>query len=170
MEPIAIAIEGMYRDVLKRDDERIVFDSGWKPNTIVDAGRTLLAAIMKNDQSRGIQYLAVGQGVEEWDNKPEPVPANLRALIAMAPRDPDQVPDIAYLDTTGNTAGTPTTRLQVTVTLPPGYPPPLPGTSYYPLREFGLFGGDDYLINCVRHAVIHKDAAATLVRMIRLSF
>lgn len=39
-----------------------------------------------------------------------------------------------------------------------------------PLREFGLFGlfdGKDYMINCVRHPVIHKDAASTLVRVIR---
>lgn len=36
-----------------------------------------------------------------------------------------------------------------------------------PLREFGLFDGKDYMINGVRHPVIHKDAASTLVRVIR---
>lgn len=163
-------MKGIYRDILKHPDGRIVFDSGWKSNTIVAAGRTLLAAIMKNDQSRGIQYLAVGKGEDVWDSKPVPVPDGLLGLVAPAPRDPHQTLNFAYLDATGNGVDKPTTRLQITATLPQGYPAPLQGTAYYPLREFGLFGGDGYLINCVRHAVIHKDTAATLVRVIRLSF
>jgi hypothetical protein len=41
------------------------------------------------------------------------------------------------------------------------------------LREFGLFGqlaGSDYMLNSIRHPVIHKDGDATLIRVVRLYF
>jgi len=54
----------------------------------------------------------------------------------------------------------------------PGFPAPVEFNTY-PLREFGLFGifaGQPFMINCVRHPVIYKDLSATLVREIKLYF
>ena len=52
-------------------------------------------------------------------------------------------------------------------------PPPDENLSSYPLREFGLFGKYGtipYMIDCIRHPVIHKDTSTTLVRVVRLYF
>lgn len=180
MEIKTITIKGVYRDILKNRDDIIIFDSGWHSNTIVIGCRTLIAGFMKNESPSGIQYLAVGQGKQEWDDQwgtaspPAPAPEEVSNLEN--PYDPPIViNDISYLDendlpVAGNEK---TSRLQIKVVLEPNYPPPLAPLTTYPLREFGLFGKfgvDDYMINCVRHPVIHKDASATLERVIRLYF
>ncbi len=62
---------------------------------------------------------------------------------------------------------------RITVTLGPSTPPPGSGETTFQLREFGLYGrsgGTDYMINSIRHTVIHKDESATLIRVIRLDF
>jgi hypothetical protein len=61
--------------------------------------------------------------------------------------------------------GDPTSRIQIRATLEAG--------EALPLREFGLIGqidNQDYLLNYVTHAVIHKDQLTTLTRTIRLYF
>lgn len=80
---------------------------------------------------------------------------------------------MSYLDETNNEVSAATSRLQITAIMEPGYPVPLAPLTTYPLREFGLFGrfgGTDYMINSIRHPLIHKDETATLIRMIRLYF
>lgn len=185
MNTADLTIKGIYRDILIRD-RKIVHDSRWMSNTIVTRGRTLLAAFVKNDNTRnilGVQYLAVGQGSEAWDNGEPPVP-DPGATVLVNPHDPPIVwsdLDLVYLDETDAVVPGPTSRLQITATLEPGYPAPLPPLTSYPLREFGLFGGienldvepvvpEPYMINSVRHPVIHKDESATLIRVIRLYF
>ena len=167
-----VLIKGIYRDILKRKDETIIYDSGWASNTIVDRCRMLLAGFMKNDPSDGIQYLAVGRGLQVWDTTGAPVP-NTETTTNLIDRfdPPIQVSDlvIVYLNDDETISTTPTTRLQITATLPTNYPTP----ETYPLREFGLFGrlnGVDFMINNIRHPVIHKDSSSTLIREIRLSF
>ena len=167
-----VFIKGIYRDILKRKDETIIYDSGWASNTIVDRCRMLLAGFMKNDPSDGIQYLAVGRGLQVWDTTGAPVPNTATTTNLIDRFDPPiQVSDlvIVYLNDDETTSTTPTTRLQITATLPTNYPTP----ETYPLREFGLFGrlnGTDFMINNIRHPVIHKDGSSTLIREIRLSF
>lgn len=178
MERIGSSIRGIYRDVLMGPDNRVLHDSGWVSNTIVDGCRTLLAGFMKNEPSQGIQYLAVGQGLEAWDTDLEPVPAtatDLENRYTPTIPDPTSGSDLAlvYLDENDDVVDGPTSRLQITATLKPGYPAPLSPLTTYPLREFGFFGrfnGTDYMINAIRHPVIDKDESATLIRTIRLYF
>jgi len=175
MERIDVFIKGIYRDVLMAGDGRVLYDSGWTANTIVDRCRILLAGFMKNESSSGIQFLAVGQGQEAWDTA-GPLPSDPATTKLENPYNPPIAVDrlsLAYLEEDVSVVDYPTSRLQITATLEPGYPSPLAPLNTYPLREFGLFGsfeGDDYMINNIRHPVIHKDAAATLVRVIRLYF
>ena len=172
----AFVLRGIYRDVLKEPRRGVIHDSGWRSNTVVDRCRTLLAGFMRSDGSNGIQYLAVGQGEAAWDDGIPPTdPVTTVGLTNQAADPPVGVAglDFAYLDASDAPVAGPTQRLQVSATLPPGYPAPLAGGDTYPLREFGLFGRfdtTDYMINCIRHPVIHKGPTATLIRMVRLYF
>lgn len=164
--------KGFYRDRLTVPDGPVT-DLGWRSNLIVDRGRFLLAAFMRGDGPDGIQRLLVGRGSESWDA--DPPPAAARSTTELTDPSPFEVAlapaDIEYLDAAGEPSTTgPTNRLRLVVTLGENEPP---GDDPYPLREFGLFGthdGDAYMINYVRHGVIHKPADATLERTIRLVF
>ncbi|OPY74881.1 MAG: hypothetical protein A4E65_03732 [Syntrophorhabdus sp. PtaU1.Bin153] len=185
-----ISIKGMYRDVLIDPDKGVTYDSGWHSNTIVQNCRVLIAGFMKNESPSGIQYLAVGRGKNEWDgqwntaNPPGPALDTVTALESQAVDSPIRVEpgapvpgeeylQIVYLDQADQPVfGQATNRLEVKATLKPGYPAPIEFNTY-PLREFGLFGsfgGQPFMINCVRHPVIYKDLSATLVREIKLYF
>lgn len=176
MEKVTDGLRGMYRDIIKDPENNIYRDSGWKSNTIVDRCRMLLAGFMRSDSSSGIQFLAVGQGDPGWDEgEIQPAdPATTTNLVN--PHTPPIAAadlDFTYLDHQDNPVTGPTSRLQISVTLAPDYPPPLPESTTYPLREFGLFGEFDdsnYMINSIRHPVIHKGAGATLIRVVRLYF
>lgn len=174
MEIIGASIKGMYRDILKGPDSNLIYDSGWRTNTILLRCHIMLAGLMSNAPSNGIEFLAVGQGEESWDT--EGIPPVEPDAVNLVSRFPDPVTDLelVYLDETYEVVDGPTSRLQVTATLEPGYPPPVSRVlSTYPLREFGLFGHlneTEYMINNIRHPVIHKDAFATLIRIIRLWF
>lgn len=175
MEYIGGQLKGIYRDILKEGDGTVIHDSGWVSNTIVERCRILLAGFMRNDSSDGIQHLAFGQGLDTWDDNGTPTPDPLASGL-VTPYNPP-IPfaglTITYLDENDHEVSAPTSRLQITAILPPGYPAPLASLTTYPLREFGLFGrfsGTDFMINSIRHSVIHKDASATLIRIIRLYF
>ena len=176
MEIIGNAMKGIYRDILIGEDNQPIHDSGWVSNTIVNRCRILLAGFMKNEPSDGIQYLAVGQGLADWDTNGTPVP-DAATTTDLENRDVPSIPvsdlDLVYLDENDVVVVSSTNRLQITATLEPGYPVPIAPAVSYPLREFGLFAtfkGTDYIINSVRHPVIHKDVSATLIRVIRLYF
>jgi hypothetical protein len=176
MQSTSLAIKGIYRDILKRHDGTVRFDSGWKSNTIVQRCHVLLAGFMNNAGANGIQFLAVGQGDPAWDTPagPPPPPVTATDLVnRFAATIPVAQMDLTYLDENGDPVVGPTNRLQIATTLAENFPTPPNGQAAYPLREFGLFGafaGDEYMINCIRHPVIHKDTASTLVRTIRLTF
>jgi len=186
MEKICASIKGIYRDVLKDRDNRIIFDGGWRSNLIVNGCRTLLAAFMKNDQTRqvlGITSLRVGPGESSWDVSGAPAPtADLNGLVE-ASDEPDIFNvdvgnlEIRFLDENDTEVLFPTNRLQISAALGVNEPPLDTGQTAYPLREFGLFGQyveggvvTDYMIDCIRHPVIHKDANTTLLRVVRLYF
>lgn len=179
MEIIGTSIKGIYRDILKNPNDNIIYDSGWVSNTIVDRCRMLLAGFMKNDQMSGIQYLAVGKGLEEWDTTGAPPPNS--TVTKLEDQNPFQIQladlDIIYLDENDAAVAGPTNRLQITATLGSNEPRVEEAPFSYPLREFGLFGqySDDngnhgFMIDCIRHPVIHKDVSTTLIRVIRLYF
>jgi hypothetical protein len=180
MHRIAASMHGMYRDVLENSKGEVLHDSGWRANTIVDGCRLLLAGFMKNDASQGLQKLYVGEGKEEWDTQwddnPAPAPAPVTTEGLENPYSTGVVlkkADIDYLDGSDKPVLSPTNRIQIKVKLEPGYPAPLAPLMTYPLREFGLFGvfdGKEFMVNCIRHPVIHKDASSTLYRIVRLYF
>lgn len=178
METTRLSIKGIYRDVLKERDNTITYDSGWVSNCIADRCRILLSAFMKNAQPKGIQYLAVGQGLESWDTEGVEPPDSSITQLADANPFKIHVDDLNlfYMDEfDGETEG-PTNRIQITATLNFNKPPVAPLSSY-PLREFGLFGQffdgseyHDYLINYIRHPVIYKSRYGILTRIVRLYF
>ncbi len=166
--------KGIYQDRLIRAGNQTI-DFGWSSNIIVDRCRYLLAAFMKGDTSSGIQILKVGRGLEIWDSiSPEPPVRSVEHLSDPSPIDmPIGASQIEYLDATGNSTPGPTQRLKITLTLGADTPPIASGETSYPLREFGLFGllgTEEYMIDYVRHPVIHKQAGDILDRTIHLIF
>ena len=171
---------GMYHDILRDQEGRVIWDRGWRRNTIVVNCRRLLAVFMRRAPAAvGISGLLVGAGLPSWDVPPgPPVPnPNQTALVdpnrfsfALAPA------QISFLDpATGAVSTTPTSKIQIVATLGPGVPPwPDANHATITLREFGLFGqlGADpvSLINYVTHPAIVKDPTSTLERTIWLVF
>ena len=174
MELIHSPIKGVYRDILQGPDGQLIWDRGWQPNTIVADCRVLLARLI---ESNAIHHMAFGQGLEAWDKDGAPAPddttAQLEDKLYQTVIDKKDL-NITYLDDNDQEVkDRPTNRLQITATLGQNYPAPIPPETTYPLREFGLFGqhnNQNYMINCVRHPVIPKGAATTLIRVVRLYF
>jgi hypothetical protein len=170
------APKGIYHDTLVARAGNVI-DFGWRSNVIVDRCRELIASFMKGDAPAGIQFLAVGRGDSNWDTDPPPSPSPSTQQLA------DSSPvvfnagtpalEIEFLGPDGNPVPGPTSRIEVTATIDPGTLPLAPGETTYPLREFGLFGdlgGTDFMIDYVRHPVMHIAATDTLRRRIRLVF
>lgn len=169
-----IAPKGIYHDRWISPGGTVV-DLGWRSNIIVDRCRFLLAAFMKGDPSNGIQVLKVGKGAQSWDDEPPGPPVStIEQLADPSPVDiPISSSQIEYLDAAGNPTEGPTHRLRISVILPPATPPIESEETSYPLREFGLFGqfnSQEYMIDYVRHPVIHKQADDTLERIVHLIF
>ena len=170
---------GLYRDILLGPNGQLLDDRGWQRNTIVDSCRVLLAGFITNDTNTptaGIQYLAVGRGLESWDSEGAPA-SDPTTTLGLQDPSPVQIPitelDVDYLDTNDEIVAQPTPRIQIKVTLAAGFPPPVSPAQSYPLREFGLFGrfnNNDFMINSIRHPVIRKDINASLIRLVRLYF
>jgi hypothetical protein len=165
---------GVFRDRLTTKAGHVV-DWEWRSNLVVDGCRILLAGFMKGDGPQGIQRLDIGRGDPSWDVTGIPPPERVHTGLV----DPNPfsvaIPsgDIEYLDASGAVSADPTPRLQIAVTLPAGHPPPDPGEDAFAMREFALFGtigGDDTMINSVRHPVVFKAAGDVLTRTIRLVF
>lgn len=163
-------IQGIYRDTVQDTCGRLVFDSGWAPNTIVDSAWPLIASLLKNQpRLSGIRFWAVGTGSPEWDLNPVAVDPKATQLFKEIRRLRISREQIIYLDANGTEASKPTTRIEISASFT------WPGEDQI-LREFGLFGGNaskvknsGYLINYVIHPRIDLKAGATLTRHLRLS-
>lgn len=169
-------IKGIYRDCLYGTDGRLLYDSGWRDNKIVNSCHVLLAHLMKgggNGITSGIAYLQVGSGEQGWDAN---IPAvNDQADNLTAPYTEEYPLNLEYvqlgLDPPIQSAQ-PTRCIQASVTLMPNSPNVADGKPAL-LREFGLFGRAEntkYMIDCVRHPLIQKDSTMNLTRVIRLTF
>jgi hypothetical protein len=163
-------MHGHYRDRLIGAGGAVV-DRGWRNNLIVDRARSLIASLVRGDAAFGVQRLLIGRGATAWDTAPEPPVRSAQQLTDATPFEVPLAPaDIVYVNAAGVVVTGPTNRLRMVITLGVNEPA---GEDPYPLREFGLFGeleGEPYMINYVRHGVIHKPADATLVRTIQLTF
>ncbi len=184
IETTTLNLHGMYHDVLRDPRGRVLWDRGWRKNTIVVDCRRLLAGLMRGDSNTlGIQGLEVGMGNPAWDPPGAP-PQPTSSQIALVDPHPYTVPSTAlkidYIDpVTGNVSTVATNRLQIMATLGSGIPPwpeqnnPNPPHPTATLREFGLIGTLDntaVLINYVTHPAIVKDPVSTLERTIWLVF
>jgi hypothetical protein len=180
LEQPATGLEGHYRDVLRGPDGRVVWDRGWKKNTIVGDCRILLASFMRgNPSTTGVIGLQVGAGLAAWDLSGPP--AGTPGQVALVDPFPATVPpaniQLDFLNG-GAVVLTPTSRIQVRATFGPSVPPGVPPwpDANHPtanLREFGLvatLGGTTVLVNYVTHPVIALDPASTLERTIWLQF
>jgi hypothetical protein len=175
-EHVTVELHGMYRDVMRGPDGRVLWEREWTHNTIVVNCRKLLAGFMKGGGlSLGIQGLRVGQGLDTWDQTSPPLPTP--AQTAMVDPHPFLVgPAALQIDFIDGATVTnvPTNRVQIVATLGPNAPPwPDNNHAAANLREFGLVGqlkNDETLINYVTHPVIVKDPASTLTRTIWLVF
>lgn len=167
--------EGKYLDRLTRADGDVV-DYGWRPNVIVDQCRQLLAAFMQGQTAAGIQRISLGRGDAGWDTLPyeAPVPST-SSLVDLSPHNisvTDAGMSISFLDIAGNTTSDVHSRIEVSVTIDGDSLPIGPGETF-PLREFALYGelnSSDYMIDYVRHGVIHIGQGDVLNRRIRLAF
>jgi hypothetical protein len=167
-------VRGFYRDVVAPGGAAAA-DRGWRKNLIVDGCRVLLAGAVLGAGPTGIQALAVGRGLAAWDTTaPPPAPPAQAALVDPAPvLLPISAADMTFVDADGNPSAEPTRRIQIRVVLAPGTPAIPGGETAYPLREFGLLGrlgAASFLVNYVRHGVIHKAAGDSLTRTVRLVF
>lgn len=176
MERITSTMKGVYRDRLYGTAGRLLRDSGWQHNTILDGCRFLLAGFMMNETTSGIAFLAVGQGDASCDVDGVPA-ASPSATTGLVNRFNPPISfadlDVDYLDAHDQVVAERGMRLQITTTLAPGYPVPVTPVTSYPLREFGLFAnlnGQEVMINAIRHPVLHKDETSTLIRVLRLYF
>ena len=169
-------LQGMFRDILRGPDGRVLWDRGWRRNTIVRDCRRLLANFVGGPTtSLGIQGLRVGQGNPAWDETGTPKAAETQTNLVdeksfLLPRASLQIDFIEG----GTITSSPTNGLQIVATFGPNQPP-WPDADHVSgnLREFGLVGGLDgaeTLINYVTHPVIVKDPASTLTRTIWLRF
>lgn len=172
-----LQLRGVYRDILRDPQGRVIWKQEWTSNTIVNDCRRLLAAFIHGapTTSMGIQGLLVGAGSESWDASGPSAPSGTETqlvdpnpyLVSGAPL------QLEYLQ--GNTVSVvPTNRVQIEATLGPNIPN-WPDANHLTgnLREFGLvaeLGGSPVLINYVTHAVIAKDPTSTLERTIWLIF
>ncbi len=167
--------QGRYHDLLT-GPAGLVDDRGWRSNLVVDTGRVLLAAfVSRQSNSRGITRLVVGRGSPAWDSAGIPAPTrNDTQLVDPSPH-VVRFGDLAidFIDESGAVVAGPEPAIRIEFTFPPGRPVVPPGEDTYPLREFALFGrfgGEQRMINYVRHPVIHKGPDDTLTRTVRLVF
>ncbi|MBU0966263.1 MAG: hypothetical protein KKA54_07775 [Proteobacteria bacterium] len=168
-------LKGYYNDRLIDAHARVRLDRGWRANLIVEGCNRLLAALMKGPPGLGgILYLAVGEGLKEWDaTLPLPQPATTRLSTEILRR-PIAAEDIIFLDSAGQSSTTPTGRLQISIELTRA---DFPANGFQPVREFGLFGGNataaadsGFMINHVIHPRIDIAPGLTLCRTLRLDF
>lgn len=170
-------LRGQYRDVLRDPGGLLVWDRGWKSNSIVGDCRRLLAAFMRGGTpaANGLLGLQVGTGLDAWDlTGPPPATPAQTALADPHPFTADiSMLTIDFLDG-GTVTANPTNKLQIRASLGSGVPNwPDANHPTGNLREFGLvakLGTATVLINYVTHPVIAKDPASTLERTIWLTF
>lgn len=166
---------GYYNDVLIHCDSGNIIDRGWRHNRIVHSSDILIASMMKGmDDIQGILYIALGTGLEEWDDINPFATPETSQLSNEFLRIRVEAEQIGFIDALNQPSLTPTNRLEVSAEF---IGAEIVEGEYLSLREFGLFGGnatDDansgHLINYVIHPRIDLTPNATLRRRLHLTF
>ncbi len=168
-------LQGNFQDVFTHKDGTRLMKSPWQSNLIVRQCNTLLSMLMKgHKETRGILYLALGEGETSWDvSRPVPLLTD-RQLTNEVYRKPIPVDQIIYHNEAGRSVDDPTAFLGITVEV---RGEELVTTGSQPLREFGLFGGNatdransGYMINHVVHERYDLTPELTLTRALNLIF
>ena len=176
-ERVTEGLHGMFRDVLRDQRGRVVWERPWVKNVIVTDCRRLLAGFLRAAPTVtiGIQGLQVGAGLASWDGTGPPAPNATQA--SLVDPFPYMVPPGAIQKDFligGVVSATPTNRLQIRATLGANMPPwPDANHPDSTVREFGLVAsldGAPVLINYRTHPAIPKDPVSTLERTIWLVF
>ena len=168
-------LQGYYCDRLCDSQSRMIWESGWRANRIVEGCNELLAALMKREPGiSGILYWAVGEGAVAWDNLMPSPSADDRELSAEVARKAMSAADIVFLDEHNQVVEGPTPRIQITAAFTREE---LGGGASRFLREFGLFGGNatnaansGWMIDYVIHPRIEISEGMTLTRSLHLAF
>lgn len=163
---------GEFRDILFDPDGKLVWETPWQHNLIVDALRRLLAALVKGDAlGEPLSFWAVGTGEEVWDDgtlPPEAARRTRTTLFNETGRKAIPAGQITFM------GGPFTNRLEITMEFTTADIPG--GATDWRLREFGLFAGgtttagSGILINHRIHPRIDLQAGFTLQRTLRLTF
>lgn len=182
-------IRGKYRDVLIKPDQSVIYDSGWHSNHIVEECYAFLSYLTMGQNGGnnmdidpfGICAMRLGQGEEPWDPeipRAEPIkdlinPYDLGEGEDKEDKDiaigPDNIEPIYKTDETDKTV----IGLRATVIIAAGVPKPQEGSTFCPLREFGLFGrvgNNIFMVNYVKHYLIEKEQSTPLIRTVELEF
>lgn len=162
-------MKGSYRDQITNKNGRMLVDTCWVSNTIVDNTWPLLAGLLKNDPAlAGILYWAVGEGDPNWETATATPSPGADRLYLESARQAIDANNIAYLNPDSSVSATPTSCIEVSAVF--RWP------EDRQLREFGLFGGDaseaadsGMLINYVIHPRIDLDGGTDLTRRVRFT-
>lgn len=169
-------IQGRWQDRFRYLDDSIEYRPAnefvWGHNQIQNTFRTLLACWARAESGYDrIGYLGIGTGLPGWDTTPPTLGYDQATLQAEYYRMTIPQGNIIFIDPiTGVPAGTPTNKLEISVTI--GY-----ADANGTMREFGLFGGDatstlnsGQMVNWISHARIDKTSGFEIQRTIRLEF
>lgn len=172
-------VKGRWRDVVTRrmpdGTEKVVEDTGWKSNMIVQGMPKLLAGLMRNESTYigGILQHAIGNGNPAWDIPGPPTPAyNSTQLVAEYFRKPPT--SISYLDPLGLPSPVITGSILIQTVFDYGEANGMAGEY---IREQGLFGGtatgvgnSGIMANLIYHVAKWKDSNVKITRYINIIF
>ena len=138
-------------------------------NLIVNDVLILIMRLLKGELT-GIQYWAVGSGLDSWDNNPVSPLVTETKLTKEIGRKAISSSDLVFVDPiTFEDSPTPTTCLKISSTF---YEEECNGT----WREFGIFGGNattvkdsGYMIDKKHHSVLEKTGEMVVERTIYIT-
>jgi len=171
-EKANITAKGKVRDKIYVDGE-LVEDTGFRENVIVEDVNLLISALFSRNEPDhvGIQYWAVGEGLDEWDEQ-DPPDGDVQASTLKNEIDRLELGSdhIDYLDEDENVVAGITNKIRIVRVFGKD---DANGT----WMELGLFGGDaedkedtGILINHLPHPIIEKRENMTVERTLIITF
>ena len=164
MSIVNIGVTGWWKDIFRKPDGSILYQTGWKKNLIVENFAKVITGHWKQDGTFNLgsfQY-AVGTGTVAA------VKQNTQLGTEVFRK---AVTSLEYLDSVLAVSATPTDHIQFTTQLTSSE------ANGNTLTEFGLFGGaasatvnSGFLMDRVVHAGIIKASPTVIDRLIRFEF